>query len=81
MVKELQLVSDKMALTDFGNDFNGLSCVATEMAVLMAYAHLRSSGHMGSSPADELMRFGSKNQWQKDIIEVSGELARKNNKY
>jgi len=27
------------------------------------------------------MRFAEKSQWQKDIIEVSGELARKNNKY
>jgi len=81
MVKELQLVSDKMALADFGNDFVALSHVAREMAVLMAYAHLRSSGHMGASSADDLMRFGEKNQWQKDIIELSGDLAKKNNKY
>jgi uncharacterized protein (DUF2252 family) len=81
MVKELQFVADKMALADFGNDFAGLSHVAAEMAVLMAYAHLRSSGHMGASPADDLMKMGAKSQWQKDIIEVSGELARKNNKY
>ena len=81
MVKELQLEDDKMSIREFGNDFATLSIVAKEMAVLMAYAHLRSSGHMGASAADELMKFGAKGQWQRDIIELSGELARRNNKY
>jgi len=81
MVKELQLVTDKMAIADFGNDFVAFGNVAKEMAVLMAYAQLRSSGHLGASPADDLMKFAEKTQWQKDIIEVSGELAKKNNKY
>jgi len=81
MVKELQLETDKMSLQDFGSDFISFSIVAKEMAVLMAYAHLRSSGHLGASPADDLMKFGEKHQWQKDIIEISGELAKKNNKY
>jgi len=81
MVKELQLVADKMALTDFGNDFGELSEVALEMAVLLAHAHLRSSGHLGSSTADDLKKFAGKNQWQNDIIEISGELAKKNKKY
>jgi len=81
VVKELQRVTDKMALVDFGTDFSALSAVACEMAVLMAYSQIRSSGHLGADTADDLKRFARKNQWQKDIIELSGELARKNNKY
>ena len=81
MVRELQRVSDKMTLADFGTDFGSFSAVAKEMAVLMGYAHVRSSGHMGSSTADELKQFAKKKQWQRDIIQVSGELAKKNNKY
>jgi uncharacterized protein (DUF2252 family) len=81
MVKEMQLVADRMSLTDFEDDFNSLTAVAKEMAVLTAYAHLRSSGHMGASAADELILFAEKTQWQKDIIEVSGELAKRNSKY
>ena len=81
MVRELQRVSDKMTLADFGTDFSSFSAVAKQMAVLMAYAHIRSSGHMGSSTADELKQFARKKQWQKDIIELSGELAKKNIKY
>ena len=81
MVKELQLMSDRMSLAGFDNDFGSLSAVAKEMAVLMAYAHIRSSGHYGSSTADELKAFAEKKQWQRDIIEVSGALAKKNGKY
>ena len=40
-----------------------------------------SSGHLGASTADDLRRLAKKKQWQKDIIEVSGELAKRNNKY
>jgi uncharacterized protein (DUF2252 family) len=81
MVRELQLVADKMAVADFGNDFGLIGDVAVEMAALMAYAQLRSSGRMGAATADDLMRFADKRQWQKDVIELSGDLARKNNKY
>jgi len=81
IVKELQYLADRMNVADFKNDFNLFSTVAGEMAVLMAYAHIRSSGHMGASTADDLKRFAEKKQWQKDIIEVSATLAKKNGKY
>jgi len=81
MVKELQLMEDRMSVADFDNDFNSFSAVAKQMAVLMAYAHIRSSGHLGASTADDLKRFAEKKQWQKDVIEVSGALAKKNGKY
>jgi len=81
MVKELQPLADRMSLQDFDNDFSSLAAVAREMAVLMAYAHIRSSGHLGASNADDLKRFADKKQWQKDIIELSGDLAKKNAKY
>ena len=81
VVKELQLDADCMSLEDFGTDCGLLSEVAREMAVLMAYSQIRSSGHLGAATADELKRFAEKKQWQKDIIELSGDLARRNNKY
>ena len=52
-----------------------------EMAVLMAYSHLRSSGHLGASSGDELRKFVAKRPWQKEMIELSAELAKKNNRY
>jgi uncharacterized protein (DUF2252 family) len=81
LVKELQPKEDRMALEDFDGDFGKLSEVAMEMAKLMAYAHIRSSGHMGASTADDLKRLASKKHWATDIVEISGELARSNRKY
>ncbi len=80
-VRELQRVADKMTLADFGTDFSSFIAVARQMAVLIAYAHIRSSGHMGSSTADDLKAFAKKKQWQQDIIELSSTLAAKNIKY
>ncbi len=81
VVKEMQALSDKMSLEHFKNDFGKLTEVAQEMSRLMAYAHLRSSGNFGASSTDELVAFAEKKQWQKEIIDVSGVLAIKNEKY
>ena len=81
VVKEMQLLDDKMALTKLDNDFGSFSAMAKQMAVLMAYAHIRSSGHYGASTIDDLKRFAEKKQWQKDILDLCGVLAKKNNKY
>jgi uncharacterized protein (DUF2252 family) len=81
VVRELQLMADRMSIEEFGNDLGTFSAVTKEMGVLMAYAHLRSSGHLGASTADALMAFAEKKQWQKDIMEVSVALAKKNAKY
>lgn len=81
VVKELQYQADRMSLEDFGKDFGTFVAVAKELAVLMAYAQIRSSGHSGASGADDLKRFADKKQWQKDIIDLSAVLAKRNNKY
>ena len=81
VVKELQPQSDKMSIENFRNDFATFGEITKEMAKIIAYAHLRSSGHLGASSADELVHFVEKKQWQKDILELCGILAKKNDKY
>lgn len=81
VVKEMQPVIDKMTLTDFKEDFASFREVAIDMAPLIAYAHLRSSGHHGASTADDLMGFAHKQQWQDDVLTLSAELAAYNNHY
>ncbi len=81
VVQELQPLSNKMAISDFGTDFGMFGEVAKEMARLIAYSHLRSSGNYGSSTVDDLQKFASKKQWQRDIIELSAVMAKKNDKY
>jgi len=80
VVKEMQMIEDKLAVAGLGADFGTLSAVGRQMAVLTAYAQIRSSGHMGSDTADDLKRIADKKQWQKDIIELSAEMARRNTK-
>ena len=81
VIKELQPTEDKISIKSFQNDFGKLTDVANEMIKLIAYSHLRSSGHLGASNADELVKFAGKKQWQKEIIELSGILAKKNEQY
>jgi uncharacterized protein (DUF2252 family) len=81
LVKELQPKEDRMTLEDFDDDFGKLSEVVQEMAKLTAYAHIRSSGHLGASNADDLKKLAAKKGWAKDIVEISGDLARTNRKY
>ncbi len=81
VVKELQPSSDRMSLDYFDQDFNRLIEVAKEMATLIAYAHLRSSGNYTASSTDDLVKFADKQQWQRDILDLSGMMAIKNQKY
>ena len=81
LVKELQPKEDSITLEDFEGDFGKLSEVAKEMAKLMAYAHIRSSGHLVASDADGLRKLVVKKHWIKDIVEISVDMAHINRKY
>lgn len=81
VVKELQPTADRMALDSFDKDFHRLTDVAIEMSKLIAYAHIRGCGNYGASTVDELINFTAKKQWQRDVVDLSGMLALKNNKY
>ena len=81
VVRELQPKDDKMKLEDFGSDFTTLSLAAKEMSALIAYAHLRSSGHNKSDNADKLMTFALKNKWKDELTKLCFQLADNNSKY
>ena len=81
VVKEMQPLIDKLSLESFKTDFAALRESALDMAPLIAYSQLRSSGHKGASTADELMRFADKDKWEKEMIDLSAKLADNNNKY
>ncbi len=81
VVKELQPMIDKMTIESFKDDFSTFREAALDMAPLLAYDQLRSSGYNGASTADDLIRFAHKQQWQADIVELSSELAENNLQY
>jgi len=81
VVKELQPVIDKLSITQFKNDFRTFAAAALQMAPLIAFAHLRSSGYKGASIADDLIVFASQKKWQKNILSLCHKLAERNSKY
>jgi len=81
VVKELQPMIDKMTIESFKDDFSAFKEAALDMAPLLAYDQLRSSGYNGASTADDLIRFAHKQQWQTDVIELSGQMAENNLQY
>ena len=81
VVKEMQPLVDKLTLESFKNDFDALKDAAFDMAPLIAYSQLRSSGHRGSATIDELARFADKTKWRTDILDLSAKLADNNNRY
>lgn len=81
VVKELQPMIDKMTIEDFKDNFTLFKEAALSMAPILAYDQLRSSGYSGASPADDLMRFAHKQQWQTDLVELSHDLAENNLHY
>ena len=81
VVKELQPVIDKLSITQFKDDFRAFTAATLQMAPLIAFAHLRSSGYKGASTADDLISFANQKKWQKNILSLCYTLAEKNNKY
>ncbi|MBS1690340.1 MAG: DUF2252 family protein [Bacteroidetes bacterium] len=81
VVKELQPVIDKLSITKFNNDFKAFTAAALQMAPLIAFAHLRSSGYKGASTADDLIAFAGSKKWQKNILSLCSTLAERNNRY
>jgi len=81
VVKEMQPTIDKIAIESFNNNFVELTAAATNMVPLLAYAHIRSTGHGGACTADELIQFSKKVSWQKDVLALAQIMADKNDKY
>ncbi len=81
IVKELQPMIDKLSVQQFKSDFSLFSAAAHQMAPLIAYAQLRSSGYKGSSTADELIQFADKKRLSEKLLPVCIQLADNNDQY
>jgi uncharacterized protein (DUF2252 family) len=45
------------------------------MGEIVAWAQLRSTGREGSATADELIEFGARKKWRKNLIEAAQECT------
>lgn len=67
-VQEMQPTEDKVEFHRVKDDFDSMTYMFQDMALLTASAQLRSSGRQGSAIADELIAFGRIKSWQSDLL-------------
>jgi uncharacterized protein (DUF2252 family) len=72
VLRELQPVDDRIALSDLVGKPRKLLSLVTTMGQLCGWGHLRASGRQGSAIADTLINFGQqRNRWQEPLIEYA----------
>ena len=76
VVRALQPSADRVALDDADVTFAQISGVVNQMGRIVAWAHLRGSGHQGSDTADALMAFGASGKlWQAQLLAAAQQCA------
>ncbi|MBS1622565.1 MAG: DUF2252 family protein [Bacteroidetes bacterium] len=75
VLKELQPVRNKMDFALFAGRPEHMEDVIGTMAQIAAWTHLRSTGRLGTSTADDLAALTGTTRWQKDIYSLSVRLA------
>ena len=77
VVKELQPMADKIDFLVIRDRNKDIACVIEDMAFLTASAQLRSAGRQGAALPDELIAFGTDENWQKGVLEYAQAYAGK----
>ena len=71
IMQEMQPTKDRINFKLIQSHFKEVCAVIEDMALITASAHLRSVGRKGSCSADELMEFGTHNDWQAKILDYA----------
>jgi len=71
IIKEMQLPQDKMNVLGLLEKRDDYELLISGMANVTAWSQLRSGGRQGSAIADELIEFGNKTRWQKEVMAYS----------
>ncbi len=81
VIQEMQPSADKINFELIENEHKCIRRVITDMAILTASAHIRSSGRHNSAIVDELILFGKRSDWQQDLNHDAAKYARQVKKY
>lgn len=71
VTKWIQPIADKINIDDFISERDKQTALMNTFGRLTASAQLRSSGRDGSAIADELINFGSNNQWIQALLDYA----------
>jgi uncharacterized protein (DUF2252 family) len=75
VIKEMQPTADKINFAALENRYTHIEDVLSNMALVAASAHLRSSGRQGAAVADELIEFGRNGSWVEPILTYAWQYA------
>lgn len=75
VLKEAQPVSDKITLIGRDVKSDELQRLVVTLGELVAWSHLRTGGRQGSAIADELIAFGGKTGWRRDVLRLADEMV------
>ncbi len=75
VLRGLQPSEDRVSLDDKDARFEEVTEVIAQMAQMLAWAQLRSSGRSGAASADELIAFGQATKWRSKMAEAAGACA------
>jgi uncharacterized protein (DUF2252 family) len=76
MLQEMQPTEDKIDFGVIKKRYRDIYQVIDDMASLAASAQLRSAGRQGSATADDLIAFGSDNEWHEKLISYAQHYAK-----
>ena len=75
VLRALQPSEDRVTLDRSSQTMKELERVLGAMGRLTAWDQLRSAGREGSATADELIAFGQRKKWRKQLLDVSKDCA------
>ena len=75
VLRALQPSEDRVTLDRSSQTMKELERVLGVMGRLTAWDQLRSAGREGSATADELIAFGQRKKWRKQLLDVSKDCA------
>jgi uncharacterized protein (DUF2252 family) len=75
VVQEMQPEKDSINFKLLKNRYRDMYRVVDDMAMLTASAQIRSCGRDGSAIADELIEFGKREDWQKEVQDYARSYA------
>lgn len=77
VARAIQPTADKIDLDAAWQQTNRIIQYLSDLAMLIASAHLRSSGRLGSATADELKAFAAATNWENTVLDWARSYAQK----